>query len=104
MNALQTLGSFVPCRANFATGREDDRGRLDDPATRWFDPRAYTVPAAGFQGTAGRNTLIGPGFKRIDLSFTKRFPLRQPRADFRGEIFNLFNRVNFGNPARTSRT
>ena len=80
VNALQTLGSFVPSRANFATGREADRGQLDDPTpTRWFDASAYSLPAAGFQGTAGRNTLIGPSFKRMDLSFTKRIPCG-PRA------------------------
>jgi outer membrane receptor protein involved in Fe transport len=101
VNALQTLGSFVPSRANFAPGREGDKGKLEDPTdARWFDASAYSVPAAGFQGTAGRNTLIGPGFKRMDLAFTKRFPIHQEtRADFRVEVFNLFNWVNFGVPA-----
>ena len=61
VSALQSLGSFVPSRANFAPGREEDKGKLDNPTiAKWFDPTAYTVPAAGFQGTAGRNTLIGP--------------------------------------------
>jgi hypothetical protein len=103
VSALQSLGSFVPSRANFAPGREgeDDRGRIDNPTiARWFDPTAYTVPAAGFQGTAGRNTLIGPSFKRVDLGLTKRIPLGGGRrADFRAEIFNLLNTTNFGNPA-----
>ena len=35
----------------------------------------------------------------MDLAFTKRFPIHAARIDFRGEIFNLFNWVNFGNPA-----
>ncbi len=101
VSALQSLGSFVPSRANLAPGREKDKGKLDNPTiAKWFDPAAYTVPAAGFQGTAGRNTLIGPNFKRVDLSVTKRFPLGgSRRADFRVETFNLLNRVNFGNPA-----
>ena len=101
VSALQSLGSFVPSRANLAPGREDDKGRLDDRTiAKWFDPTAYTVPAAGFQGTAGRNTLVGPDFKRVDLSVTKRFPVGgSRRADFRVEVFNLLNRVNFGNPA-----
>ena len=100
VNALQTLGSFVPSRANFAPGREEDKGQLDDATElRWFDPSAYAVPAAGFQGTAGRNTLIGPGFKRMDLSLTKRFSVQAVRIDFRAEMFNLLNWVNFGIPA-----
>ena len=101
VSALQSLGSFVPSRANFAPGREEDKGKLDNPTiAKWFDPTAYTVPAAGFQGKAGRNTLIGPDFRRVDLSVTKRFPFGgSRRVDFRAEIFNLLNRVNFGNPA-----
>jgi hypothetical protein len=100
VNALQSLGSFVPSRANFAPGREEDKGKLDDAsAARWFDPTAYTQPAAGFQGTAGRNTLVGPAFRRVDLSVTKRVPFGAARrVDFRVEIFNALNTVNFGNP------
>ena len=69
VSALQNLGSFVPQRANFASGRDDDKGELGEQtdmpylgvtARRWFDPTAYAVPSAGFQGTAGRNTLRGP--------------------------------------------
>jgi hypothetical protein len=101
VNPLQTLGSFVPARANFAAGREDDKGAIDDPTVaRWFDPTAYTVPAAGFQGGAGRNTLIGPAFRRTDLSFSKRFATGgRTRFEFRADVYNLFNNVNFGTPA-----
>jgi hypothetical protein len=100
VNAIQTLGSFVPSRANFAPGREGDKGALDNPtASRWFDPTAYTVPAAGFQGRAGRNTLIGPGFRRTDLSLAKSFSIGgQKRAQFRFDIYNALNNVNFGQP------
>lgn len=100
VNALQSLGSFVPSRANFAAGREKDKGKLDNPTPdRWFDPTAYAVPPAGFQGRAGRNTLLGPAFRSVDLSITKRFPVGTTRFDFRGEIYNLLNTTNFGNPA-----
>jgi hypothetical protein len=93
-------GSFVPQRVNFAPGRESDKGRIDDGTqTRWFDLSAYTVAPAGTQGTAGRNTVIGPGNRQLDFSFTKRFPLAgRARLEFRGEVFNMFNFVNFGNP------
>jgi hypothetical protein len=92
-------GSFVPQRVNYAPGREEDKGILDDPTqTRWYDRTAYVTPAAGFQGTVGRNTLIGPGSKVFDFSFSKRFPIGAARLEFRGEIFNLFNTTNFGQP------
>jgi hypothetical protein len=93
-------GSFIPQRVNLAPGREDDKGNLDNPSyTRWFDVSAYQVPALGTQGTAGRNTVIGPGTKQVDFSFTKRFPFGdRTRLEFRGEIFNIFNFTNFATP------
>jgi hypothetical protein len=92
-------GSFVPQRVNYAPGREDDRGVLDNPThTRWYDPTAYVSPPAGFQGTVGRNTLIGPSHKTVDFSVSKRFPFGASRLEFRWDIFNLFNKTNFGQP------
>jgi hypothetical protein len=92
-------GSFVPQRVNYAPGREGDRGVLDNPTvTQWYDRTAYVLPASGFQGTAGRNTLIGPGSKQVDFSVSKRFPVGAARLEFRAEIFNLLNTTNFGQP------
>lgn len=93
-------GSFVPQRVNFAPGHDGDKGELDNPTVqRWFDPTAYVLPAAGFQGTAGRNTLIGPGTQQVDFSVSKRFALgTSAHLEFRGEIFNVFNHTNFGQP------
>ena len=93
-----TCGSFVPQRVNYAPGRESG-GALDDPTVaQWYDKTAYVLPAAGFQGTAGRNTLIGPSSKSVDFSMSKRFPLGASRLEFRWDIFNLFNTTNFGQP------
>jgi hypothetical protein len=92
-------GSFVPQRVNYAAGREGDRGALDNPTVaQWYDKTAFVLPAAGFQGTVGRNTLIGPSSKSVDFSMSKRFPLGASRLEFRWEIFNLFNTTNFGQP------
>ncbi|HEY1304360.1 MAG TPA: TonB-dependent receptor [Vicinamibacterales bacterium] len=92
-------GSFIPQRVNFTPGRESDQGRLDNPTpARWFDPTAYVVPPLGTQGTAGRNTLRGPGTQRVDFSTTRRFALGPSRLEFRWEVFNLFNHANFGTP------
>ena len=89
----------MPQRVNYVPGREGDRGVLDNPTVaQWYDKTAYVLPAAGFQGTAGRNTLIGPGSKSVDFSISKRFPLGASRLEFRWEIFNLLNTTNFGQP------
>jgi hypothetical protein len=92
-------GNFVPQRVNFAPGREDDKGRLDNPTpAQWFDRTAYVVAPLGTQGTAGRNTVRGPGTQRVDFSITRRVPIGRSRLEFRAEIFNLLNHANFGNP------
>lgn len=90
-------GSFIPQRVNVVTA--GNLGQLDDPTPdRWFDPKAYAVTALGTQGTAGRNTVRGPGTQQINLSLSKRFPINRARLEFRAEIFNLLNHNNFGNP------
>jgi hypothetical protein len=90
-------GSFVPQRVNLVN--PGNFGELDDRTpNRWFDKTAYSVPAAGTQGTAGRNTVRGPGTQVVDFSAIKRIPFGSRRFEFRAEIFNLFNHPNFGNP------
>src|SRR5205085_11321313 len=83
-------GSFVPQRVNLVS--PGSFGQIDDPLpTHWFDATAYAVPALGTQGTAGRNTIRGPGTQQVNLSFSKRFPIGRAHLEFRGEIFNLLN-------------
>jgi hypothetical protein len=90
-------GSFVPQRVNLVTA--GNFGEIDNPTSdKWFDPKAYAVPALGTQGTAGRNTVRGPGTQLVNLSLSKRFPIGRTRVEFRAEIFNLLNHDNFGNP------
>ena len=92
-------GSFVPQRVNFAPGREEDKGRLDNrTAALWYDKTAYVVAPLGTQGTAGRNTVRGPGTQIVDFSISKRFMMGPSRLEFRAEIFNLLNHTNFGIP------
>lgn len=74
-------------------------GQLDNPTpNRWFDVTAYSRPDPGTQGTAGRNTVRGPGTEQIDVSLLKRVSIRSTRIEFRWEIFNVLNHPNFGNP------
>jgi hypothetical protein len=68
----------------------------------WFDPFAFSLPTAGFLGNLGRNTVTGPGSVTVDLSMAKEFSLaalrENTRLEFRGELFNAFNHVNFNAP------
>ena len=50
-------------------------------------------------GNVGRNVLRGPRQTNVDFSVIKRFPFGESRSlEFRTEVFNLFNHVNFANP------
>jgi hypothetical protein len=65
----------------------------------WFNVAAFAQPAPYQFGSAGRNSLIGPSMTNLDLSILKDTRLSEAlRLQFRGELFNAFNNVNFGTP------
>lgn len=68
--------------------------------TGYFDPTFFTLPAAGTLGTGvGRDSLRGPGLLTVDVGVSKNVGLTGGAyLQFRAEIFNLFNRVNYGLP------
>jgi outer membrane receptor protein involved in Fe transport len=77
----------------------------DGPKTpqRFFSTAAFqrltATPGGQRSGTAGRNTIIGPGLLQADLAALKRFALYEAHTlEFRAELFNAFNNVNFLNP------
>ena len=99
---LQTGGTQRP---NLAAGRSlDDAvtgGQLDAACgciTGYFDPTFFTLPAAGTLGTGvGRDSLRGPGLLTVDLGVSKNVGLSGGAyLQLRAEVFNLFNRVNYG--------
>ncbi|HEX8195218.1 MAG TPA: TonB-dependent receptor [Pyrinomonadaceae bacterium] len=69
-----------------------------------FNPAAFRRPVAtpddpNLYGNAGRNILIGPSFKSVDLSLMKNFRLRENvKLQFRAESFNVFNHPNYQVP------
>ena len=70
--------------------------------TGWFDPNAFSLPAFGTFGNAGRGILSGPGLADVDLALFKNTKVSDYlTVQFRAEFFNAFNRVNFGPPNTT---
>jgi hypothetical protein len=68
-----------------------------------FPAGAFPLPAAnGQEGNLGRNTYDGPGFAVVNLSVQRTFKISKLGEgglfEMRGEIFNLFNRVNLSSP------
>jgi hypothetical protein len=78
---------------------------ISDPTTgggsrkEWFNPTAFTQPAAGAFGNAGRNVVRGAGTYNTDASLFRNFPgilkLESSGLQFRAEFYNIFNQVNF---------
>lgn len=65
----------------------------------FLNPAAFAMPGTGVIGNLGRGALHGPGLSQFDLTLQKRFVLTERvGVEFRGELYNLFNRTNFSNP------
>jgi hypothetical protein len=90
-----TLGFGANDRPNVA-----GNAKLSDRSPdRWFNTSAFTFPAFGSFGNAGRNILDGPGFQSVNVSLMKTTNLREGvDLQFRAEAFNLFNHPNFDLP------
>jgi len=70
-----------------------------DPA-QWFNPLAFGLPAAGYYGNLGRNTLRGPGLAVLNVAVHKVLWRRESlQIRLRGEVFNVVNHPNFQIPA-----
>ncbi len=83
----------------------DANGVILGRPDRYFDPTAYVLQPQGYLGTAGRNSLEGPGYAMANLSLVKSTRLgvlgSGGQVQFRLEVFNLLNRANFAAPDRT---
>lgn len=91
MNPLAVSHRFVttPCGTGCITAFE-----------QWFNPAAFVDAPAGTFGTSPRNGYRGPGFADVDFSVVKNTSITERvKAQFRVEMFNLFNRKNFAPPS-----
>lgn len=66
----------------------------------WLNIAAFAVPRRGTWGNAGRHIARGPGLVQLDLAVHRKFQMTErTNLTFRVESFNLFNRVQLGNPS-----
>jgi len=64
---------------------------------QWFDTSVFET-SSGF-GDLGRNVVIGPPFSNSDMAVMKNTKINEHfRLLLRAEIFDVFNRANFGQP------
>jgi len=98
-----TRGSGGLYRLGF--GRPNINGTLEqlkqkgaDPTEQFFNASVLTSPLGGF-GNLGRNVLRNDSQKRFDVSLAKNTTIKESLAfEFRWDVFNAFNNVNFATP------
>ena len=86
-------GTNGTLRANYNGGPID----LGDPtALVFFNTAAFSIPAPGTFGNAGRNTIIGPGTSVMNMGVTRNFNWGQTRGlSIQVLASNLLNDVQF---------
>ncbi len=58
----------------------------------YLNPAAFAMPAPGTYGNLRRNALRGPNISQLDLTLSKKFPIRETvNAEFRAECYNILN-------------
>jgi len=92
------------------TGLGNDRPDLiGDPnagprtVQKWFNTAAFVDNQPLTFGSAGRNIVVGPGYRDFDFSILKNMKLgERANAQFRAEFFNITNHPSFALPANIS--
>lgn len=70
----------------------------DDPAV-YLNRAAFTTPATGTYSTLAPFTIVNPSNLQNDFALTRTFKIAgQQNVQFRWEVFNLLNHVNFNGP------
>lgn len=94
-------------RPNYTAGcPKSTSGPAVKRLNHWFNTACFTQPPAFTFGNEPRNdpTLRAPGIANWDTALFKNFPVDKNgkvQVQFRTEVFNLFNRVQFGYPGTT---
>jgi hypothetical protein len=69
---------------------------------QWLNPAAFSIPANGTWGNAGRSIATGPGLMQVDWALQRNMRVVEGKTlVFRVEAFNIFNRTQAGNPGTT---
>jgi hypothetical protein len=91
-------------RANLGFGSNDRPDLVGDPEAgggtpeQWFNPAAFALPEFGTFGDVGRNSLEGPGYRNLNLAFTRVVGFSRGDLQVRLEVYNVFNWTNYGLP------
>jgi hypothetical protein len=95
-----TSASGVTNRAVYNGSGPIGEVRKTERGVEFFSPEEramFSTPDAGETGSR-RNLFTGPGYFQVDLGIFKNFSFGSHRLEFRTEIFNALNTVNFADP------
>ena len=99
-----SLSGNAPARPNYSGVRgcspnEIVNKSIPGPAIQFFNPGCYALQPIGTEGNVGRDSLYGPDLMNVDVAISRRMKVGEKlNVDVRSEIFNIFNRSNFGQP------
>jgi hypothetical protein len=88
----------VPGTGTTGTIRPDVTGAsiYAAPAGQYLNPAAYTAPALGQWGTAGRDSITGPSQFTLNASMARTFRLKtKTNLDLHIDSTNLLNHATF---------
>ena len=121
VSGILSMHSGTPFDVTMANGDTAGTGNgttranlvLSDPyqsggGLQWLNPAAFASPQVatatqvGAWGNLGRNSLRTPGFKNLDVSISRIFPIMEKaNLQFRCDFFNITNSVMLGGPNST---
>jgi hypothetical protein len=95
---VNQVGSFVKGARTITNHSGVLQWFTNNNNSTFVSPDTAASPAPAF-GTMRRNQLYGPGFSDVDFSVFKDGQITEKiAAQFRVEMFNLFNRTNLAPP------
>ena len=118
LSGLSTFQSGTPfdiysSRDSEYTGLSNRPDIVGDPSIPAGSPRnqvgppitAFDIQPFGRPGNLGRNTFTGPQYFNTDLNLAKNTSITERiNLQFRAECYNVFNRIQFGQPGDSGDT
>ncbi len=96
-SALPDLNTLSPHRPNVVPGVS--LVPANQTIYSWINASAFSTPAGGTFGNAGRNLVRGPAEWQLDTALEKHIPIfERLNLSFRAEAFNVFNHTHYGVP------
>src|SRR5205085_2508529 len=98
-NLTNSFGGNSFPNSNGKSGKLD--GAAQQRLSKWFEVANFSAPPPSTFGNVGRvlPDIRTHGIANYDFSVFKNTPITERmRLQFRTEVFNLFNRVQFGRP------